>query len=316
MTVRARGTKFQLTGAVETTPGTPASSGFQLLPCYDFDLSASGPLKEDPLLSYGAGRNLYDNYVNDITYKGTAKVPVESGSFDFWMNALMGNTGTVTNSGTTTLTSTSGATALKSFTMEKGLLDVPDYYLFSGVYVDSYQIQTAAKDVLTATVGLMGMSDARSTSSSSGTITTNTADRFYQRNAAITQAGTTTLTAVTSADLTMSNNIEEIRAVRSDSVGLPYAMDPGQVTVKGKLTLRYESGTLYDFAVARGSTTLSLKFLKSSNNYIEFYLPNVKFSQPSIPIKGPNGIEQTLDFAGGWDSGSSSLLTVRRVHYP
>ncbi|MCW3477363.1 phage tail tube protein [Limobrevibacterium gyesilva] len=309
---RARGTRLQLLAKAETTVGTKATGAYAQLPCYSFDMSAQQPQVEDPVLSYGIGRNPMDPFPDALTLKGNAKVPLETGNIDFWLTLLFG---TKVTTGTTTKTDTwTAGGALPSATFEKGLLDTVDFYEFDGVFADTLGIDIAPSGTATMTVGLAALTQQPVANASiGGTPTRATYGRLLNKSASVL-LDSTAVANVTGGTLSISNNLEEVRTVRGDTTGAPAGYDAGELKLDGKLSLRYDSRSMTTAALANAPHTLSLQWPLTGGYLLSFNFPRCFIETPSVPIAGPGGIEQTINIKAAYDATAAAAFTVTMTH--
>ena len=313
MTVRARGTRFQLAGKVETTNGVAPSGNWAVLPCYSYEVEGQAPLKEDEVISYGISRDPFDQFADTLTIKGAIKVPLETGNVAFWFGMLSASPYVNTTGGVTT-TQWSAATPLPSFSFEKGFLDVGNYWVHSGCKMESLAVDFGVTGTADMTINVMGMSETESGSSSAGTPTIATIGRILKRQAIVTIDGSNVGDLV-SGSFTVGQALDEIRTIRDDTTtGQPFAIDEGLIKADGKLMLRYDSSTLYADAVAAGAHALAFTYVIGTNISITFTFPRVFFSRPSAPVKGPGGIEQSVDFSAAHDPTTGLVFAASYGH--
>jgi len=308
---RAMGARAFLAGAFETTYGTAPASGFLRLPFARDSLGASQRLQESELLGYG--RDPLDPVLDEVTADGDVVVPIDAESFGFWLKAALGDPTTTEDTGVYTHVFTSGNWDLPSFSIEKGMPDVPHYPMISGCKVDrlSWTMQRAGLLQATASIIAQGEDDSP-TSSQAGTITDYAIDqRFNHFQGAITMDGAD-LANVVSTEITLANNIDRIETIRSD--GLIDGADAGMMAVTGSTVMRFANTTLLDKAVAGTPVAFQFTYSISASASLTIAIPRVFLPKPKREIPGPRGVQVTFEWHAAQQADGSEMLTATLVN--
>lgn len=306
MALGAVGTRFKAYWKEESAEGTAPSGDWDQLPVFSLAIGAAPGLQADSILSSNARRNAADPYQSVARVEGSARVPLETVHFGWWLNMLLGDAAT-TGSTNYTHVFKSGGTTLPTRSIEKAFPDITRYEVASGVRANTLEVGFTPDGAGDATIGLLCLSETNGSSSSAGTPTVTTYTRFHRTQAGI-QRGGSDLAGVTSGTLRFANGLVAVPTVGS-ALGIG-GIDMGEATGGGSLTLRFASHALEALARAATATTLQVAFTIDSNTSITFYYPRIFLEPTSPPVEGPGGISRTYNFTASDDSSSSSLFTV------
>jgi hypothetical protein len=307
MAAGPRGSFFKLLGKVESSENTAPSGNWAQLPCYSFDMSAAQEYEDDPVLSLTPSRFMTDPTLGPLNIAGTAVVPMDTGNLSFWLTALFGASSS-SGSGPTTLT-WKPATTLSSYSLEKGMADEAKYFVYTGIKANTLSIPIGPDGPQRMSIGLIGRGGTAAGSSAGGTATVATFGRIMSRMCAVTVGGSAPAKMI-SGEINITNNLDAYRTVRDDSTGAVSDIDPGLVGVSGSFTLRSADAAAHADAIAGTARELVFTFTKSAGTTIVVTVERAFLSRPSMPIAGPDGIQQTYTWRGAYDSGATSPITI------
>jgi hypothetical protein len=303
---RAIGANSKLAGKVETTYGTAATGNYNQLPFYSFDLGSSQPLITPTVIGVGANRDPAAPIKDVISVEGNAVVPVDLVNIGHWLKLLFG---APTTTGATDFTHTfkSGAATLPSYSYEISMPDVPEYPLIVGVRGGSMALDFSPSGEARATIGLIGQGETRPTTSSAGTLVTQTYTPFGQFQGSIKRGGTS-LAGVVAASLTYNNNLEAVRTIRSD--GKIEGADPSITNVSGEIRVRYADTTLMTDALNGASISLELGYTISATKSLLLTVPECYLPKPKTGVAGPGGVEASFQFQGAYNAAQQAALVA------
>ena len=189
-------------------------------------------------------------------------------------------------------------TALKSYTVQRQLADVTQFFNYLGCVVNTLSLDFKTGQILTGKVGLMGMSSTNSGSQIAGaTITpanSNTPMNAVSNVASVLQDYSTMTAKFNSLTVNLSNNVRAQTAIGTlGNVGMAL----GKVEVTGNIELYFEDSTMYTKYI--NATAFSLSFVvqdASSQTYI-VTIPNAKFESGSV-VAG--GLDTDIMFSATW----------------
>jgi hypothetical protein len=308
MATAPRGSLFQLLAKAESSENTAPSGDWAKLPAYSFDMSAAQDYEDDPVLSLAAGRFMTDPSLGPLNVAGTAVVPMDTGNLAFWLDLLFGAGNLVS-----TTTTWKPAAALGTAAFEKGFVDADLFYAFTGVKANTLQIPIGPDGPQRMSIGLIGRgAPAPAADSVGGSPTTATFGRVMSRACAVTIGGAAPERLV-SGQINISNNLDAYRTVRNDPTGAVSNIDPGMATIDASFTLRSALGTAHADAIAGTAREVVFTWTLADTSTIAITLERGFLSRPSIPVQGPDGIQQTFSVRGGFDSGAASSFTIART---
>lgn len=302
---RAYGARAQLLGAFEATYGTPPASGYFRLPFASADFGDSQPLLASELLGYG--RDPLPPSPDVITTDGDAVVPIDLRAWGVWLKGAFGDP-TTSGSDPYTHVFNSGSWDLPSLSLEKGFPEIPNFEMVSGLRVGSLNWRAQRGGLLTARVGLIGQGSTDATTSQAGTPTDFAITRFGQFNGLIERNGSA-LGNVVGATVTYDNGLDPVPTIRND--GNIDAVDPTVAALSGELEVRLADTVLIDQAVANGSCTLKLGFVRDAGT-AEFTLDvhEAYLSKPRRSVTGPGGVQVTFQWQASQASSGANLGTM------
>ena len=214
----------------------------------------------------GLGRDPTQPYQDVINVDGDIVVPVDLRNIGHWLKAVFGSpdTGVSDTEETEAYTHVfiSGATTLPSLSVELGMLEIPDFPLFTGIRANSLAFNFQRSGEAQATINLIGQGETLQTKTRDTTPHEAPYTRFSQFQGSIKQGGEP-LGKVTSASVTYSNNLEKIETIRDD--GKIEGVDPGVATLTGNIAVRYADNNLMNSARSGAPIDLELAGLPHLN---------------------------------------------------
>jgi len=309
MTV-ALGANAKLFGKVESVYGTPPSGNYARLPFISDNLGSSFNTIESPVL--GQGREPVQPADGTIDVGGTIVVPLETRAIGVWLKHLLGAPVT-SGSGPYTHVFTSGAAALPSLALEMALTDLGVYLMRAGCMVNTLDINMSADGNAQPqmSLGMLGKSEAKATSSGAGTPTTFSYTPFNAFSGTLKRNGTA-LGNVTDATFQYNNGNQAFRVLGSgQAIG---GVDIGLPQCSGNVTVRFDSTTLYDDAIAGTGLVLDFIYAIDVSNSLTLEITNARIGKGPQNVSGPGGITSQMDWRGYKDSGSAHMLTATLVN--
>ncbi len=306
-TKRARGANALLHAGFEAQYGQPPVTGYRRLPFVSHQLGATSGWIESDLL--GQGRAPFDPTQDVTVNDGNLVVPVDTRAIGFWLRALFGapvTSGPV--NGVYTHVFTSGAAVLPSLSAEVALPEIPRYSTNYGLRANSAQIAMSRSGLLNATLAMIGKGETQPLAASTAGAPTSFAaiDRFAQAVGYVGSAGDT-LSGVASAQFTYSNALDKVETIQPD--GEIEDVDPGMPSMTGSLTLRGLDSPIE--ASGRTGTSRPLEFgWTRGTSSLRFAVPRAFFPRVKLPIEGPNGIQQSVDFLAAASAGVLVTATL------
>jgi len=307
---RAYGMRAQLAVAFEGTYGTAPASGFWRMPFASSGVGAERGLDASELLGYGRDPLAPTRGVTDVS--GEIVAPVDVEAVGVWLKALLGAPTTTGASDPYTHTWASGAASIPSIAIERQLPDAARYDMLTGVKVDSMALSMQRGERVNARLALMGQAEASAGTTQAGSLEADwTVDRFLYEHGKVTREGSD-LANIESAELTYSNGIEQVETLRQDS--LIAGLDPTMASLTGRLTARFDDGTLQAQAEAGGVCSLAFVLSRGAERSLTITAHEVRLSQPRLAVEGPNGIRVTYDWQASLDAGEGEMASFVLVN--
>ena len=308
---RAHGYRGKLLMALEgaLTYGTlPAAGEFHQLPFVSADLGGEQGLEEDDTL--GLGRDPQAPTYDLLKVSGQIVVPLDLRYIGFWLQAAMG---VVTPADSYSHTWVSGGRAvgggnpLRSVAIELQFPEVPAYFRYTGVMVESFQLSVSRSGKPQLTLQVVGQNEAKATSSIDATpIDSIVQTRFHKFNGKVQQndgGGMDDLSNLVSADMAFANGLATVDTVRADA--LTEGIDATRCKLSGNLVARFGDTILLDYAAGQTAVPLAYVFTQGTSSLTltarAAYLPKAKRS-----LSGPGGVEATYAWQGAKSSAGSN----------
>lgn len=170
-------------------------------------------------------------------------------------------------------------TTITSFTIEKQMLDVGQYFAYKGQVPSKATISAASGSLTTMAIDFMGLGTVRNTSTNIAGSTTNTASLAYTGHSAVSnpqsliwEGGAPVAgTYIKSISLEYDNAIRQQSAIGSLA---PVDVAAGTIAAKATLSMYFANGSIYDKFIVNTSTSLIWASLDPSGNGYIFSMPN------------------------------------------
>lgn len=309
MPVGAQGKAVSLYQLTESTEGTKITGNYRKLPVKSFSLAPTENLQQDVVLSSPATtRDAMDPYRDFIELAGDAVVPLDVTNIGHWLRMLFG---APTTSGTTNLTHVfkSGSNALPSASFEKVYGDISGAHEgYTGVRANTWTMPIQPNGVAECTFGLMGLSYTANLTSSPGTPVVATFERFNRFQGSVQRNGSA-LPAFMTGNINFSNNMEAVKAVRSDRriEGFDWAETSAQF--EGSVRLTSANASILTDAIAGTPCALNYQLLIDANKSLLIELPRVILTPIGPRLEGPMGVDLPVRGIASFDA--TAVCTVR-----
>jgi hypothetical protein len=202
-------------------------------------------------------------------------------------------------------------TAVRSFTIEDGALDLPQYRAFSGCMVNTMQISIAPNQMTTATFGIMGRNLTQATTPLDAAIdAAGGFEPFDSYSGTITEAGTA-IAYVNSIDFTLNNNLNPSFVLGANTTP---QMEFGQSTLEGTMTVYYQDAALITKFLNETESSLSiiLDDRVAGRNYT-LLMPRIKINGAAVPVSSPQSRLLTVPFVALRDGTTGTQLRITRT---
>lgn len=200
----------------------------------------------------------------------------------------------------------------RSFTVERNFGDIAGadkpYHRFTGVEVNSMELQIAANAMTTGTFTFVGQNMVTATAIVAGATypaatTTSPLDSF---TGLLTEAGAA-IAVITEITLTVENGLEP-RFV----VGSKQSLQPsiGRSSVSGQITAYFENSLLLDKFINETESSIDFSMPDAAGNVYRIFLPRIKYNggQPDVSGEGPVTLSMPFKALRSADAGCTLLI--------
>jgi hypothetical protein len=223
------------------------------------------------------------------------------------------------------VSTTAGAT-IPSYTIERGYIDISQFFLYNGCKVNSFGFSVVPEGFQEVSVNWMGAKEAVSSSSYAlaNEITDRGKSSFDGFTISTLQEGGSDIAYVTTIDgLTIENNLDgSVYVIDPSNLGERHSLPEGTVKVSGTVTAVFQDLALYNKAIAEPSPTeTSLKITYTlgtgagtdGNEVLEFFIPELIFSPQAPIVEGPTGVLVSLPFECYMDDSTEATTAIHAI---
>lgn len=248
------------------------------------------------------------------TASGDIVVDLRNGNFDAFLESLMFSTWD--SSPASAPDELKVGTTLKSFSMEDYLADIDQAKLFTGMVASQASFSLQPNQMVNTTFSFIGKD--MSISATEKTINAATVNQPFDAYSGDFRIGNhddtlSALTAVTSIDFTINNNINPTFVIgESTAPQLEY----GRCEVEGTITAYIEDATLLNRFLNETETAFDVTVNDpSGSSEYKFFFPKVKINSADTPVENPQSRLVTLSFVALYDdsgTGEDSNIVIYR----
>lgn len=297
----ATGSRVQLLRIAEVTyavtPATPAMTATRITG-HTLDVKRaqlqSGEIRSDGQIA--------DFRLGNYNVEGDINSELIYGDFDDMFACLLKGAWTTEASGTpNTLVE---AVTKQSFSFESGNLDIANIYrMFTGVYVDSLQLDVQPGKIVSCKWGMKGSTMTQTTSTGAGSVVAASTNSPMDSFTGTISEGGSSIAYVSGLKLDIKNDDSD-----GPVVGSKFSIDffPGRLSVSGTLSAYVPSGVL--LAKYLNETNSSLSFVLSglpNTKTLTFLLPKIRYTSGTLPLSNEKAQIQTLGFQALLDVGGT-----------
>jgi hypothetical protein len=205
-----------------------------------------------------------------------------------------------------------------SYSIEKAHLDIDEYFLFTGMMVNEFNLNLATSALATGSFDFIGSTATLAQSTNASTLVAANSNDIMNCMADVatlkeaTYGGT--LTALTGIyvqelSLTVNNNLRPIHAIGSNVM---QEIGVGKCDINGTLNAYFTSDRLFDKFLAGTAIQLEFSITDGTNTYTVL-IPKVKFETESIPAPGQDqDVMENLTWRALRDSVTGAMIQITR----
>jgi len=261
-----------------------------------------------------ADRNVSDIIRTQSSTSGDAGFELSYATYDDFVEGALSSAFTGTGTTLDPYTMVNGQTK-KYFTMERkfetGATDA--YEQFMDIEVDTLSLSMAASEIVTGSMGYMGINSTQSTTSIDGDgYTAGNTNRVYNAVNMITsveEGGVEYKSNIQSLTIDIANNKRESRAIGSEA---PSCVGDGQFVVTGQVTIYFKDNTVYDKFLNQTLTSIKVTLEDDAGtvgNQIIIDMPSVLYTNVAREIPGNNqDVLVVLDYQAIYNAGIGGTI--------
>lgn len=204
----------------------------------------------------------------------------------------------------------------KSFSIERGHLDIDEYFLFTGMMANTFNLTLATGAIAKGNITFMGSAATlgQTTNATGGVTAANTkAVMNCMGNVATLKEGAplTVLSGVYVQELsfTINNNLRPINEIGSDVLAY---VGMGKQDLTGTLNIHFMNDAVFDKFLAATQTAIEFTLSVGGDVYV-FLFPNVKFETDNITTPGQDqDVLENVTWRALYDSANAAHIKIDR----
>lgn len=207
----------------------------------------------------------------------------------------------------------------KSYTLETGFEDVNQYFLSSGLRVDTVEVSLSAGEIVGFNVKFLGTESKRlplmASKLGAGPYQVLKATETSIVNATanvgtVTKDNVALTTALKAVNFTIGSNLRAQPAVGSK---FALGIGAGRISLSGKSSAYFQNGDLFDDFINHETTSLAYPLRDVDQNVVFWTLPALKLtSDPVSPEAGNQDVMEEIDFEGMRDPETECMVQIDR----
>lgn len=209
-------------------------------------------------------------------------------------------------------------TTVRSFTLEKGFLDVAQYFTFNGMIVGSMSMALAAQQIATGDFSFLGTSAARSGVPLSATPYGPGTEDVMSAMANVARIAEANVPLgpnnfAQSFSFAINNNLRPQQAIGQ----LPLiGVGVGRCDVTGNITCYFKDGTQLDKYLAGTPSAINFRSITAGGRALVATIPNMEFETGQVVAAGPNqDVMSQFSWRAKLDALTNSEISFDRFPY-
>jgi hypothetical protein len=279
-----------------TTPTTPSMKALRLTGT-TFNLSKETYTSEE----IRSDRQIVDLRHGTRQVGGDLSFELSYGAFDDLLESAL--------FGVWTTDKVKSGTTLKSFTIERGFMDVGQYFRYTGCVVSSFGLSVPASGMVTGTMGLVGKGFAVSGPS----LAVPAAAPAFAPMAAIGGAllvDNSPIASVTNLELSLENSVGPNFAVgQNETPELSY----GRAAVTGTVSAHFSSLDLIEKFIDKVESRIEVQLVDDDGNQLNIEMPRIKYTGGDVPLNTEQSLQLNLPFQALLAEGAGTSLMITHI---
>ena len=203
-----------------------------------------------------------------------------------------------------------------SFSIEKAMLDIDEYFLFTGMMVNSMTWTLATSSIAVGSFDMLGSGATLGQSSNANSVNaaSTTAVLNCMGNVASLKEGSslTTMAGIYVQELsfTIANNLRPVHQIGSNTIA---EIAVGKCDITGTLNAYFTNDRLFDQFLAGTATQIEFKIMDGAGNYYTVLFPEVKFETESVVAPGQDqDVIENLTWRALRDATEDAMIKITR----
>ena len=207
-------------------------------------------------------------------------------------------------------------TTVRSFTIEKGFLDITQYLAYKGMVVGQMSMSLSAQNIMTGSFSFMGMTHTAGASSLGSPVAASTEDVLSSMANVGRMAEGGVVLGPTNYAQAMSIQIQNnLRAQPAIGVLGSIGVGTGRCDVSGNLTCYFSDRTQYDKYLAGTTSSFNFRSVAGSRAFI-CTIPNMEFETGTVTAgQGNQDVMAQFGYRAKLDTTTSAQILFDRVPY-
>ncbi|HUT42744.1 MAG TPA: phage tail tube protein, partial [Desulfobacterales bacterium] len=204
-----------------------------------------------------------------------------------------------------------------SYSIEKALLDIDEYFMFTGMMVNGLTLTLATSSIAKGSFDFLGAGATLTQTTGATVVTAATSTEIMNcmGNVASLKEGSslTTLAGIYVQELSFSiaNNLRPVYQIGSNIIG---AVAVGKMDITGTLNAYFANDRLFDQFLAGSATAIEFTIEDAAGNDYTVLFPRVKFESESVVAPGQDqDVIETLTWRALRDPTYNAMIHITRV---
>lgn len=307
--MQAKGYMTTLVFDKETSFGKePIQKKGRILPFNKCELKASQTIITPTTIT--GTRNPVEPSRGRVSVDGSIEIPVDSEALGYWLTAMFGQP--VSTGAATPYTHVFKPSERQpSLVLEKGFVDLKQYFKYSGCKVKSFKMTAGDDGELNATLDLLGANETIAVTSYDTAATAVTPHKFSNYQGVVKENNVETA-YIKTVDLEIDFGLDGDQYVLG-SIGRG-DIPEGLITVSGTIKAIFDNISVIQKGIEATETKLELVFTNGAKK-LSILLPEVQFERTSPTITGPAGATAEFKFNAYYkDSAEAAAVVVTLIN--
>jgi hypothetical protein len=197
----------------------------------------------------------------------------------------------------------------RSFTFERGYVDISVYESYTGCYVNKISLSLKPNNIVTGILSLMGRASSASVGSLDSTPTASQTGSPYDTFAGAVKENGSTIALITGIDFNLENSGENVYVIGSQ---YNQAIVLGRCNVTGSLELFFQDTTMINKFTNETETLLEFN-IGATDRYYKVFIPRIKYGSADHAVDGEGPITLKMNFQALYSSTYGFTAQITRV---